>query len=159
MKGAIIPLKCKNCVCKFVPHNPNSQTSCPIGQVSGIGYVCANQRTCQRFYNYNLAYSMVFNAVFNSTLVISASAPIQFPGVLLTTTPYNILSKPLAAFPHNQCRNNGQPWEWNESCRNDYHQSLERIPSTGRSGDQTSDLLFSSLQCYQLSYGALQISI
>ena len=50
-----------------------------------------------------------------------------FPGVLLTNTLYNILSKPLAAFPHNHCRNNGQQWERNESCRNDYHQSLERI--------------------------------
>ena len=31
-----------------------------------------------------------------------------FPGVLLTNTPHNILSMPLAAFPHNHCRNNGQ---------------------------------------------------
>ena len=31
-----------------------------------------------------------------------------FPGVLLTSIPQNILSKPLAAFPHNHCRNNGQ---------------------------------------------------
>ena len=30
-----------------------------------------------------------------------------FPGVPLTSTLLNILSKPLAAFPHNQCRNNG----------------------------------------------------
>ena len=30
-----------------------------------------------------------------------------FPGVLLTSTPHNILSKPLAAFQHNHCRNNG----------------------------------------------------
>ena len=29
-----------------------------------------------------------------------------FPGVLLTSTLHNILSKPLAAFPHNHCRNN-----------------------------------------------------
>ena len=28
-----------------------------------------------------------------------------FPGVLLTSTPHNILSEPLAAFPHNRCRN------------------------------------------------------
>ena len=31
-----------------------------------------------------------------------------FPGVLLISTLHNILSKPLAAFPHNHCRNNGQ---------------------------------------------------
>ena len=47
--------------------------------------------------------------------------------VLLTSTPHNILSKPLAVFPHNHCRNNGQRWERNESCRNDYHQSSERV--------------------------------
>ena len=41
--------------------------------------------------------------------------------------PHNILYKPLAAFPYNHGRNNGQQWERNESCRNDYHQSLERI--------------------------------
>ena len=29
-----------------------------------------------------------------------------FPGVLLTGTPHNILSKPLAAFLYNRCRNN-----------------------------------------------------
>ena len=50
-----------------------------------------------------------------------------FPGVLLTSTPHNILSKPLAAFQLNHCRNNGQWWERNESCHNDHHQSLERI--------------------------------
>ena len=50
-----------------------------------------------------------------------------FPGVLLTSTPHNILSKPLAAFPHKHCQNNSQLWERNESCRNDYHQSKERI--------------------------------
>ena len=29
-------------------------------------------------------------------------------GKELTSIPHNILSKPLAAFPHNHCRNNGQ---------------------------------------------------
>ena len=38
-----------------------------------------------------------------------------FPGVLLTITLHYILSKPLAAFPHNYCRNNGQGRERNES--------------------------------------------
>ena len=64
---------------------------------------------------------------------------------------HNILSKPLAAFPHNHCRNNGQRWEeW----------ILLQWPSSifgkniGQAGDRTRDLLFSRLQCYQLSYGA-----
>ena len=63
-----------------------------------------------------------------------------FPGVLLTSTPHNILSKPLAAFPLNHCQNKGQQWERNESCLNDYHLSSERIlaepgiePATSRS--------------------------
>ena len=30
-----------------------------------------------------------------------------FPEVLFTSTPHNILSKPLASFPHNHCRING----------------------------------------------------
>ena len=51
----------------------------------------------------------------------------SFLGILLTSTPQNILSKPLAAFPQNHCQNNGQQWERNECCCNDYHQSLERI--------------------------------
>ena len=50
-----------------------------------------------------------------------------FPGVLLTSAPHNTLSKPLAAFPHNHCRNNWQQWERNESCCIDYHQSSERM--------------------------------
>ena len=47
-----------------------------------------------------------------------------FPRVLLTSTPHNILSKPLATVTHYHCRNNGQR---NESCCKDYHQSSERI--------------------------------
>ena len=50
-----------------------------------------------------------------------------FPGVLLTSTPHNILSKPLAAFPHNRCRNKWKWWERNKSCRNDYHHASEKI--------------------------------
>ena len=50
-----------------------------------------------------------------------------FPGVLLTSTTHNILSKPLAAYPRNHRRSNGKRWERNESCGNDYHQSSERI--------------------------------
>ena len=50
-----------------------------------------------------------------------------FPGVLLNSTMHIILSKPLAAFPCNHYWNNGQRWERNESCRNKFHQSSERI--------------------------------
>ena len=72
------------------------------------------------------------------------------PTVLLTSTPHNILSKPLAAFPQNHRRNNGQGWERNESCRNDYHQSSERILAEPKV--QTSDLLFWSLRRHRPSY-------
>ena len=50
-----------------------------------------------------------------------------FPVVLLTSTTHNILSKLLAAFPHDHSQNNGQQWDKNKFCRNDYHQSSERI--------------------------------
>ena len=71
---------------------------------------------------------MVFNTIFNTIPVIYRQCTYPcFPGILLTSTPHNILSKPLAALSHNHCQNNGQPWERNESCCNDYRQSLERI--------------------------------
>ena len=72
---------------------------------------------------------MVFNAVFNfffSYIGGNCTYPC-FPGVLLTSTPHNILSKPPAAFPRNHCRNNGQRSARNQSSRNDYHQFSERI--------------------------------
>ena len=50
-----------------------------------------------------------------------------YPGTLVTSTLHNILSKPLAGFPHNHSRNNGQWSEKNESCCNDCHKSSERI--------------------------------
>ena len=67
------------------------------------------------------------------------------PRVLLASTPHNVISKPLAAFPHNHCRNNGQRRERNESCRNEYHQSSEKILAKPGIEPATS--------CYQLSYG------
>ena len=72
-----------------------------------------------------------------------------FPGVLLISHPHNILSKPLAAFPHNPRRSNGK-WL---SC-NDYHQSSERVLA-----EPGSNLLFSSPQSYRLSYGVRQSNI
>ena len=41
--------------------------------------------------------------------IAAASLPIHaIPGVSLTSTPLNILAKPLAFFPHNHRRNNGE---------------------------------------------------
>ena len=48
---------------------------------------------------------MVFNTVFQLYHSGQCTYPC-FPGVLLTSTPHSILSKPLAAFQHNHCRNN-----------------------------------------------------
>ena len=50
-----------------------------------------------------------------------------FPAILFTSTLHNILSKPLAAFPHNYRWNNEQRRERKELCCNDYDQSSERI--------------------------------
>ena len=55
-----------------------------------------------------------------------------FPRVLLTSIPHNILSKPLAAFPHNLCRNHGYQSERNEFYCNDYHQSSGKKYWPGR---------------------------
>ena len=68
----------------------------------------------------------LFSTIFQLYCVNQCFYPC-FPGVLLSSSPRHILSKPLAAFPHNHCRNNRQWWERNESCGNDYHQSSERI--------------------------------
>ena len=48
---------------------------------------------------------MPFSTVFQ--LYRQCTYP-YFPGVLLTSTPHNILSKPLAAFPHNHCQISGE---------------------------------------------------
>ena len=72
---------------------------------------------------------MVFNAV-SSVFQLYHGGQCTYPsfsGVLLTSTPHNILSMPLAAFQYNHCRNNRQRWESNDFCHNDYHQSSERI--------------------------------
>ena len=53
---------------------------------------------------------LVFNAIFNSISVISRR-PVHLSVLSwssLNSTPHNILSKLLVAFPHNHCRNNGQ---------------------------------------------------
>ena len=68
---------------------------------------------------------MVFKVDFNSISEISRHLVLL--SIFSQSYPNTILFKPLAAFPHNHCRNNGQRWERNESCRNDYHQFSERI--------------------------------
>ena len=75
---------------------------------------------------------LMFNAIFNSISVSGQCTCPCFPGVLLTST-------------------------FNRSCHHDYHQSSERIVT--ESAIRTSDLLFSSLWCYQLSYGARQLCV
>ena len=71
---------------------------------------------------------MVFNVVFNSISVMSGR-PVHLS--MLSWSSFNQYSaqhssNPLV-FPQNHCRNNEQRWERNESCRNDYHKSSERI--------------------------------
>ena len=72
---------------------------------------------------------ILFNAVFNNISVISRP-PVHLSMLFcssLTSATHNFLFKSLGASPHNHCQNNRQRWDRNESCRNDYHQSLERI--------------------------------
>ena len=58
---------------------------------------------------------------------MATSAPIAFfPRVSFTITPHILLSKPLAAFPSNPRRYNGQQWNRNEYSRTDYDQFSER---------------------------------
>ena len=72
---------------------------------------------------------MVFNTIFSSISVTSRQ-PVHLSMLswsFFSHTLRNILSKPLAAFPHAHFWNKGQWWERNESCHNDYPQSSERI--------------------------------
>ena len=110
-----------------------------------------NYRPINGKQNYWLIDCMVFSVPFFSTVFKlyrggQCTHP-YFPGVLLTSTPLNILSKPLPAFPHDHCWNNWQWWERNKSCRNDYHQSSER---SRRTGNLALDLLSLSSLCYRM---------
>ena len=81
----------------------------------------------------------------------AASAPIHaFMEFLLTNTPYDIPTKPLAAFLHNNCGNSG------ERGMNPVAMTIIslREKNSGRAKDGTSDLLFSSSVRCRLSYGA-----
>ena len=95
---------------------------------------------------------VVFNNVSNSISLISRRQVhlSMRTWKSITSTPHNILSQLLTAFPHNHCRNNRQRWERNES------QWLSLILGKNliRAGDWTSDLQFSSPVRYRLSYEA-----
>ena len=98
---------------------------------------------------------------WGKTVVSCDNLPLLFNlcKIYITSTPHNILSKPLVTFPRNHCRNNGQRWERNESCCNDNHQSSERKLAELGTEPVTSDLLFSSPVCYQPSFRAWFVSI
>ena len=83
-----------------------------------------------------------------------------FPGVVFTSTPHVIFSKPLAAFPRIDRLNNGQLRERNESFCNVLRRNISEA------WDRTSDLVFSSpvrnrlssagtAQCYNLPFKAV----
>ena len=74
--------------------------------------LCGNMRKCML-----IDLFMVFNAIF---IIISVTfCQPCFPWVPFASTlhkMHNILSKPLAGFPHNNYQSNGQRREKNESC-------------------------------------------
>ena len=86
---------------------------------------------------------MLFNTILSSISVISwRSAHLSmFSWSFLTSTPYDILSKPLAAFSHNHCWNNRQSWDttWKKK-------SFENIVEKGENEGNQHFLLFS--QCF-----------
>ena len=71
------------------------------------------------------------------------------PGVILTRTPHNILSKPLAALPNNHSQKNGRLLEGNESCPNDYNKFSDRISAESGIEPVTScsEVLYDPLKC------------
>ena len=98
---------------------------------------------------------MLFNAVFNVILVISRG-PVHlyvpsWDSFFQYSAQYSF-SNPLAAFPHNYRLIDRLLWERNELCRNDYHQSSERIfGELGRAG-RTNDFLISSPELCGLGF-------
>ena len=62
---------------------------------------------------------------------------------------HNILPKSLADFPHSHSWNNGQQWQRNKSCCNDYHRFFEGKGLRSGSNQQP---LISSPVYYPLSY-------
>ena len=71
---------------------------------------CMCTYTDTRVYAYDL-FIVWYLTPFSKIFELYGGGPCnyqRFPGVLLTNTQYNILSKPLAAFPYNHRRNNGK---------------------------------------------------
>ena len=112
-------------------HIPSCKTQIRL-HVLSIYAICKWSANCIPFslndwlYGVFNGMKMQFSTVFQLCHGGQCTYPC-FPGGPFTSTLHNILSKPLAAFPNNHCQNNGQRWERNGSCRNDYHQSSDRI--------------------------------
>ena len=60
-----------------------------------------------------------------------------FPSVLLTSTPHNILSKSVAAFPHNYCQNNDS----GERGMNPVAMTMSSSPARNRLSNEAGRLL------------------
>ena len=90
-------------------------------------------------------FLLLFSTVFQLYRSGQCTYPC-FPGVLLTSNPHDILSKPLVTFPITIV-------ETTDSSERGMNPVIMTIIN-GRARDRTSDLLFSSEQCYELSYGA-----
>ena len=108
---------------------------CPISLTWVLNSTGMVEKQCRKWW---LVICMMFKAI--STLIQSGWGgqcinPF-FPGVLFTSTPYNILSKPLAAFPLFESGNNEQLWERNDSCGNDYQKLWKEYWSSWGSNPQ-----------------------
>ena len=96
--------------------------------------------------------SMPFSTVFQ-LYCSSQCAYSCFSGVLITSSTLNIHSKPLAAFPHNHWLSKQRTAVREEWILSQWLSSIFG-KNIGWTGNWTCDSLFSSLQRYQLSYGA-----
>ena len=92
---------------------------------------------------------MVFNAVFHVISVISLRPVYLY---MLFWCSFNQHSEQYSHITIVETTDSGE--KGIESCRNDYHQSSERI--LAEPGNRTSDLMFSSPVRYGQSYGARQ---
>ena len=93
---------------------------------------------------YLMIDSMVFNVVFNIFSYIAAtSAPIHTFFDIFSTTQHNILSKPLAAFPQNNCPNKMLCFE---------RGSLSQIPSANSEVKSAELRIDPATSCSQVFY-------
>ena len=83
---------------------------------------------CLAKFRIRLIDFMAFKAALNNLISVTSRRPLHLCMLsIFNSSPHKILSNTLASFPHKHCRSNGQRWERNESCRNDYHQSSGRM--------------------------------